>query len=158
MNRFEKIFRSGRNKVIRILKSGNSPHEIALSFTVGVFFACLPLYGVHTMLALVAAACFKLNPLLALAGVYVNNPLTVPLISVLSIGLGKWLVSVLPVGFFPPDSHVTSMENAMVLFRELMMGSVVLGLVSALLTYPLVFWLTRIFLARSKEHNENLSE
>jgi uncharacterized protein (DUF2062 family) len=63
-----------KENIKRILGIGDSPHMIALSFAVGVFFAISPLLGLHTILGLAVAWRFRLNKAVVLSGVYVTNP------------------------------------------------------------------------------------
>ena len=40
--------------LIKVLKAHHAPHEIALGIAIGSFIAVLPLYGLHTILCVVA--------------------------------------------------------------------------------------------------------
>lgn len=60
----------------RILHTDDSPERIARGIAVGFFTAWLPLFGLHTILALVFAAIIRANKAMAVLFAWVSNPLT----------------------------------------------------------------------------------
>jgi len=66
-----------KQRAKNILHLGESPHELAKAFAVGVFVAFTPFIGIHTLLVLMLAWAFRLNKLVALTGTFVNNPWTI---------------------------------------------------------------------------------
>jgi uncharacterized protein (DUF2062 family) len=81
-----------KRKAIRIyqrfLKLRGEPHAIAMGLSLGVFVGLSPLMGLHSVIAVAAAAVFKWSKIAALIGVFVTNPLTAPLIYPLTYTLG----------------------------------------------------------------------
>ncbi len=60
----------------RILHADDSPHRLALGVAIGLFVAWTPLLGLHTVLAIALAFLLRANKFLAIAFVWVNNPVT----------------------------------------------------------------------------------
>lgn len=54
----------------------DSPHELALGLGIGIFVGFLPCMGVQTWVALPLAWLFGANKALAVAGVWISNPVT----------------------------------------------------------------------------------
>ncbi|MBI1952553.1 MAG: DUF2062 domain-containing protein [Candidatus Omnitrophica bacterium] len=67
-----------------------SPHRLALAFGLGIALGIIP--GTGAIVAAGAAAAFKLNLPLMVAGALLTNPLTVPLVYAGSFFLGHWLL------------------------------------------------------------------
>ena len=61
----------------RILRIHDTPHSIALGVSIGTFLGWGPLYGLHTILALVLAALSRCNKAAAVLVVWINNPITI---------------------------------------------------------------------------------
>jgi uncharacterized protein (DUF2062 family) len=72
----------------RFLKLRGEPHAIAMGLSLGFFVGLSPLMGLHSVIAVAAAAVFKWSKIAALIGVFVTNPLTAPLIYPLTYTLG----------------------------------------------------------------------
>jgi uncharacterized protein (DUF2062 family) len=81
-----------RDILRRLLLLDEPPSRTALAFGIGVFFAFSPLWGLHTVLGLVAAFLFRLNRLAVLVGVWVNNPWTMAPTASVGTALGFWLL------------------------------------------------------------------
>ncbi|NWG12589.1 MAG: DUF2062 domain-containing protein [Acidobacteria bacterium] len=127
----------------------DTPERIALGFAVGVFFAFSPLLGMHTFLGLLVAFVFGLNRVAVLVGVFINNPWTLVPIYGLAVYLGGLLVG------FPPSASMPDLEWSTVLqsrfwaelagqrglVKPLFIGSTILSVGSALVSYPLVLFL-----------------
>ena len=60
----------------RILHANDSPHRIALGVGLGLFLACMPIFGLHILIALGLCILFRANKLAALLCVWVSNPFT----------------------------------------------------------------------------------
>lgn len=73
----------------RIRRLPDTPHRIALGFACGVYAAFTPLFGLHFPLAALIAWAARGNILAALAGTFVGNPLTFPLMASIAMPLGR---------------------------------------------------------------------
>ncbi len=118
-----------------------SPGKQAAAIGAGVFVGCLPLYGLHFPLCLLAARLFKLNTLLTYFAAYINNPVSALFLTFGQLQLGHWLRFGETV---PLTLEGLRQEGPLAFGLDLVLGSVVtaivLGLGFALLVYV---WLRR---------------
>jgi len=107
---------------------GGAPGQQAAAVAIGTFIGCTPIYGTHLVLCFALARLFRLNRLLTYLAAHINNPLTAPWLLALSYGLGHRFVQ----GTWPPLSltHLVD-EGILSLGRDLLLGSVLLGLLLA---------------------------
>lgn len=78
----------------RIRRLPDQPQRIARGFAAGIFVSFTPLFGFHFMAAALVAWAIRGNIVAALLGTFVGNPLTFPVIAVLSVSLGRWMLGV----------------------------------------------------------------
>lgn len=129
-------------KIKELIKSAlhmkGEPKDIALAFSIGVFLAFFPIFGIHALMALGSAWVLGLSPAIALAGTLVNNPWTVAFIygSGLYVGLavtGRDLGGIdISWGNLTMDTMV---ELVKTLFVPFAIGCILLGIVAALISY-----------------------
>jgi uncharacterized protein (DUF2062 family) len=62
--------------VFRVLHADDSPQDLAKGSAIGLFIAMTPTIGVQMILALLLTAMFRVNKAIALAMVWISNPLT----------------------------------------------------------------------------------
>ncbi len=134
-----------------LVSLNDTPERIALGFSVGVFFAFSPLLGMHTFLGLLVAFVFGLNRVAVLVGVFINNPWTLVPIYGLAAYVGGLLIG------FPPAASLPNLEWGAVLngrfwaelaghwglIKPLLLGSVILSVGSALISYPVALFLVQ---------------
>lgn len=127
-----------KQRMLAILALDSHPAHIAAGFAVGVFISITPLFGVHTPLAIAAAFIFRLNKLTTITGAWVNTPFTVLPVLMASYRLGEFVLGQEPraVSFSSLEWHHLK-EYAAALF----IGSSIIGLVAALVSYALCYWL-----------------
>jgi len=101
-----------------------------------------PLIGLHTVLGLLVAWIFRLNKFVSIVGVYVTNPWTI--VPIYSFGI--WLgAKILHINHIIPDidwAHLSMQELLHTLGPLLMpflVGTTVLGSVSSLLSYIIIY-------------------
>ena len=118
-----------------------SRNQFAAGLALGVFIACLPIYGVQGIVSLVVARLFKMNPLAALAGSQLSMPPLSAVLIFVSVATGHLIVH----GTWPDPAllhaahgtwHITAMFRAVIL--DWIVGGVLLGVALAALTYPIV--------------------
>lgn len=119
--------------LVRVLKEHHAPPEIALGVAMGSFIAILPLYGLHTVLCVIAAILIpKANKLAILLGTNVSLPPTVATITWTAYDIGRLL---LVNKNYPPLSweYMRNLKISRIseFYYPLFMGSVVLGLLCA---------------------------
>lgn len=152
--------RSLKYLMYRLRRIPDPPHRIARGVACGILASFTPLFGLHFMIAALLALIIRGNVIAALIGTGVGNPLTFPLIAILSLDLGK---SILGSGADPvPMTQIMSafgqagdeiFRNALAiftadvmrwdrlarffryLFLPYLVGGLALGLVAALAGY-----------------------
>ena len=101
-----------------------------------------PLIGLHTVLGLLVAWVFRLNKFVSIVGIYVTNPWTIiPIYS-----LGTWIgAKLLAIDDIIPDidwAHLSMQELLHTmgpLLKPFFLGTTVLGTVSALMSYFIIY-------------------
>jgi hypothetical protein len=143
-------------RIKHILTLDNHPGHIAAGFAVGVFISFTPFFGLHTIIAIVAAFVFRLNKLTCLTGSWVNNPMSVPPVLVVSYKLGNMILGN-PAGELQLKKEL-SWEYALNLLdahgTPILIGTSILGAVAAILSYFLCYYLV----VRFRQKDESLAE
>ncbi|WP_375057988.1 DUF2062 domain-containing protein [Zobellella sp. DQSA1] len=106
-------------------------HSAAVAVAAGLFAAWLPL-PMHTLVAIALALVFKGYLPLAIAMVWVNNPVTLAPMFYLAYRLGAWLLGTPELDFDAPLE-----DEALALALPLLTGALLLGLASALLGWAI---------------------
>lgn len=133
--------------LVGVFKAHNAPHEIALGVAIGTFIAILPLYGLHTVLCVIAAILIpRANKLAILLGTNVSLPPTVATITWTAYDIGR---SLLFNKKYPPLSweYIRNFKIARIseFYYPLFIGSVVLGLLCAVVFYLIAFVIANHF-------------
>ncbi len=131
----------------RVLKAHSAPHEIALGVAIGSFIAILPLYGLHTVLCVIAAILIpRANKLAILLGTNVSLPPTVATITWTAYDIGRLLLA---NRNYPPLSwaYIRNFKISRVseFYYPLFIGSVVLGLLCAGVFYLITLTIANHF-------------
>lgn len=127
------------------------PHQLALGLAIGVFVGFLPIMGVQTWVALPIAALTGGNKALAVAGVWISNPVTFIPFYYACYRFGLWVhtpMNPLSVDQFRQLMQDVSfsgfLELGAALVVPLTIGGVVLGLAFGVLTYiGMMYYLRR---------------
>lgn len=109
-------------------------HSVSVAFAVGIFTAFLPLPG-QMLIAALLSLWFRCNLPLAVALVWVNNPLTMPAVFYATYKLGAWLLGTPPLEFKIELSWEWLSGEVGKLWLPLFTGSVLAGLFFAALSY-----------------------
>jgi uncharacterized protein (DUF2062 family) len=130
--------------------------DFAVGLAIGVFIACVPLYGFQTILGLFAARKFALHPLPILAGSQLSAPPFAPALTVASVVMGHAVIS----GKLPhwADWHITdwhiahwpafSMAAVNSFVVSWLIGGAMLGVLLAGITYVIAFAAMRLMFRR----------
>ena len=123
-------------RFIGLWKSNSSPHEIALGVALGVFIGITPFYGLHILMAFVAAIAIKrINKVAIFLGTSISLPVTIPFITWAGYGIGRRVLG----GAYPSLSwdyfKQFSFENFAEFFLVLSVGSLILGLILSVVFY-----------------------
>lgn len=143
-----------RDKFRGIFNVKDTPHRIALAFALGVFMGISPLIGLHYIGGFIIAWLFRLNKLVTLIGVSVNNPWTIVPISSFSVWLGAKLIGlkqVLPEvdwenvtltniisKFTDMDKFIYMIKGIMPLLVSFFIGSFVICTIAAIASYFII--------------------
>jgi len=140
-----------RKLAVRLLRLNNTPHEIALGVAIGVFIGILPLYGLHTVLVIIAAVLVRpANKIAIFLGTSISLPPTVPPITWAGYEIGR---RILNQEFQPLSWSVfknITFQKIYCYYQPLFLGSVVLGIICAVVFYFLVFFVAQKFILRRK--------
>ncbi|MDZ7809874.1 MAG: DUF2062 domain-containing protein [Arhodomonas sp.] len=119
--------------------------SVAGAVAVGLFTAFLPLPG-QMAIAAALAILIRVNLVLAVALVWISNPLTIPPMFYFSYMVGTWLIGtpVFHTGFEPTLAWFWN-EMA-VIWKPLLLGSLATGVVAALAGYGAVQLLWRLYI------------
>jgi uncharacterized protein (DUF2062 family) len=147
-----------RRRLRRLLHLHDTPHAVALGASIGAFVGYGPLYGLHTVLAILLPALLRGNKAAALVMAWTNNPLTTVPILYAQYRLGSLLLpGRIPGSAWKGIKHLAAAlhQISFLHFREscgrvweaiaamgwdalwpTLVGSLVSSLVIALLVYP----------------------
>ena len=142
--------------VVRLLRLNNSPQEIALGIAIGVFIGILPVYGLHTVLAVIAAILVRpANKIAIFLGTSISLPPTVPPITWAGYEIGRLILK----GKFEPLSWSVfkniTFQKIYGYYQPLFLGSVILGIICAAIFYLLTFFIIRKIDFRKKHGHRN---
>lgn len=112
---------------ISLMRSHREPTSLAVALGLGVFIGCTPFFGLHTLLAIVAAVFLRLNVLVVILGTQVAFPVIAPLLVWASLEISSRLLG---VGWG---------ENMGSHFYQWLVGSLVLGAALGLATAAIVY-------------------
>jgi uncharacterized protein (DUF2062 family) len=117
-------------------------HSISASFFIGLFCAFLPIPG-QTIVAAILALLFRTNLPVAIALIWVSNPLTFPPIFIFSYRVGIWLLDldVTPINI--ELSWDWAVAQGSTIWLPLLTGSLFCGLVSGAIGYVVIHGLWR---------------
>lgn len=73
----------------RLRRLPDTPHRIALGVAIGVFVSFTPFFGIHVAAAAALAWVLRANVVASLIGTLAGNPVTLPLIAPIALGLGR---------------------------------------------------------------------
>lgn len=125
---------------VQLRTEGRTPGEVALAVGLGVFIGCLPVYGLHWLLCIAAARLFRVSRIRTYLAANLSNPLVAPILLYLELGIGRWLFT----GRWPELSlEGLRSFDALAVGRDLLIGSLVVGVVLAGLFGVLAFRLAK---------------
>lgn len=135
------LFERFRTTLTQVLRVDDTPHRLALTFSVGVFLGMSPLVGLHTVIALLLAWLLRLNRVVILSGVFINNPWSVIPIYTFNTWIGTKLFST-NLTVTEVDWNAITLGNIVSDLKQLVVpfvaGCTLVGGLSALLCYVIV--------------------
>ena len=145
-----------RARLTAVLHLNDAPWKIALGLAVGVFISCTPFYGLHTVMALLAAYCLRLNKASTVTGAWLNLPWFAPFLYGFALKVGEFIMSGgqgLPemrgqglgelVALIRPllsldklkEGFLASSKLLFMISKPLLVGTTVVGFVASVVTY-----------------------
>ena len=137
-----------RGKLRTILHLDDSPHRIAMAFSLGVFIAFSPFIGLHLISAVFLAWVLRLNTVAVLLGTMLNNPWTFGPIFGASLWAGITIYGRNTV-LHPIQWQALTMENVIPQLEPYLMpfllGASLLGMVGSMIAYPCAYYFVKEF-------------
>jgi len=130
-----------RDRLRGVLQVKDTPHRIAMSFGLGVFWGMSPLLGIHTIGAIFTAWLLGLNRLVAVAGVYITNPWTIVPIYSLGLWFGAKLIGfeqILPEIDWKNATFIYLIDKLKHLILPFFIGTFIFGIISAIISYFII--------------------
>lgn len=121
--------RALRERFLVLLHLDDPPWRVALALAVGVFISFTPFLGFQTLLALLVAAVFRLNAAVLVTGTWLNLPWFMPFVYAGALKVGALLL---------PDLRDLADWSL-----ALLIGTTLLGLGAAVVTYVVAFGVMR---------------
>ena len=121
--------RALRERFVGLLHLDDPPWRVALALAVGVFISFTPFLGFQTLLALLVGAVARLNAAVVVTGTWLNLPWFMPFVYASALKLGAVLL---------PDLHGLGGWSL-----ALLIGTTLLGLAAAAVTYVVAFGVMR---------------
>jgi uncharacterized protein (DUF2062 family) len=121
--------RALRERFLALLHLDDPPWRVALALAVGVFISFTPFLGFQTLLALLVAAVFRLNAAVLVTGTWLNLPWFMPFVYAGALKVGALLL---------PDLRDLADWSL-----ALLIGTTLLGLGAAVVTYVVAFGVMR---------------
>lgn len=136
--RFERYRDRVRREFTAAFREEHTPHEVAASFTIGVFVTSMPTGGLGIGLFFVFAYWLSwISKPAIFASVAVLNPFVKPIVYLGSLQLGAF---VLGTGGLLPDES-TATESSIAFVQQLVVGNLLIALTLAAIGYVVVLQL-----------------
>ncbi len=128
----------------KLIHQHNSPQEIALGAAIGTFICCLPVYGLHTVLVILAAIIVRpANKIAIFLGTNLSLPVTLPFITWAGYEIGRFILK----GKYPPLDwdffKQLTFGKIVDLYLPLFLGSLILGIVCGAVVYVIIFFVVK---------------
>lgn len=153
---WENFLRGLRHAYKKMLRLKSSPHDIALGLALGVFIGLLPIIPFQSVTVLVLALALRCSKLAALLGTLVSNPLNIPFLYFIMHRLGRVFLPDWRGPYNPEHLTITDLlQTGWHVFGTMLLGGVIIGIPSAITTYFLARYLTRLHHARRAKKMAN---
>ncbi|MCW5717884.1 MAG: DUF2062 domain-containing protein [Bauldia sp.] len=130
----------------RIMRLSASPHSVAAGAAAGGIASCTPFIGLHFLLGFAIAYILRGNMLAAALGTAIGNPLTFPLIWLITYEIG-WVVLGFwddgPMGRVPLDIAgimSSGWDSVATVIGPMIIGAIPLGVVVGFAVYFVTRW------------------
>jgi len=149
------------NKYLKIfgylLKDPNLFHinrrSVAGAFAVGLFFTWMPV-PFQMVLAAAVAIPARVNLIIAVALVWISNPLTMPPLFYFAYRLGGLILGIEPTGFEIELSFTWLANGLSAIWQPFLLGCLIMAVTSSILSYTLIRLLWRWNIVRRWEQRK----
>ena len=153
-NKYREFKRKGISRFFRedIIRDQDSPQRKAAAIALGVFVGISPFWGLHTLLVFTLAALLKVNKAIAFLFSNISIPPFIPAILYLSYQLGNFVSG----NGFDWQLNLENFDSGKDLFiglTQYLIGSIVLAIFSAALTWILFYSLFSILKPKQPANN-----
>jgi len=132
---------------VEVLRSGGSPHSIALGFAIGSFIAIMPTPGFNLLLGLLIAVVFrKVNRISLFAAIFFWNPLFTASLIPPSLKIGGFLFSNTP----SVDVDITLFSRIFHFTQKFLVGISILALLLSVASYAAIRLLAEAYVRKLK--------
>ncbi len=121
----------------RLRQREQTPAQLSLSVGLGTLIGCLPLFGLHLPLCIGFAKLLRLSAPIAYLAAHINNPWTAPFLLYFEATLGHRLTR---GEWLRLDPQAFRDAGGLALGRDLLLGSVIVGVVLGTLLALLSLW------------------
>lgn len=139
-----RLFRMLKLIYYRFVRLRGTPEQISLGLSLGIFVGMTPFIGVHTVIAVALASLFKWSKITAAIGVMITNPFTAPLIYPVTYKLGAMVNAFSSPSqwskIYEPGGVIGLMKSSPVIFIDLFVGGVLIGLPLSLVSYYITMY------------------
>ena len=137
--------------ITRVKSLQGDPNYIAKGMAIGVFIGVTPTIPFHTASALFLSFVFKGSKAAAATGVWICNPITVPIFYLGSYKIGAYLFN-LSIDFEPEFRSITEiLELGVEIALAMMVGGVLMGLPLGVISYFVTLKLFKQIRERKKK-------
>ncbi len=149
----------GRIFITRFKALQGDPHYIALGMGIGIFIGITPTIPLHTVIALTLALIFRGSKVAAAIGVWVSNPLTIPVFYLASYKAGRFFLGNVSPFVDKPHSILELLELGMDVAFAMTVGGIIIGIPPGVAAYFItrkIFITIRARKKRMNRHDEQL--
>ncbi len=137
---------------IRFIRLRGHPKAIARGLAAGVFAGSYPLFGLQTIIGVAIAAAIRGNKLVAAAGTWISNPLTYVPIYAFNYQIGRLILRQSAETVLTSRSPQEWMSLGFNITIALLIGSTVVGIVLAIISYYVGLYLVHSLKSRQDKH------
>lgn len=142
-----------RQELTSAFQEEHTPHEVGLSFSIGIFVTAMPTGGLGIgLLAGLAAWWSWVSKPAIIASIAVLNPLIKPAVYVASFQTGGLLLGTRGLRSSTTPASITEMAGAAV--RQLLVGNLVIAALLSISSYAVVVYLTRVHQKQKQRRSE----
>jgi len=145
------MLRKIKDTIKVLLKSNTAPKMIALGISLGVFIGVIPIYGLHSFLAVILALVIpRANKIALLLGANISLPPVIPFITWAGYEIGRL---VLPKNYPPLNLEYFrnfSLQKLCDFYFPLFIGSLILAFICAVAFYFAALYLAEALKERRK--------